>query len=416
MLTKLGALAAWSSAVVTVVLLCACSESATSNGAENSGGGGSGGSSGSGGGEASGGGMGGFGATQSAGSANGGASLGGSANAGAAGVSESGAPGTAGTSGASTGGAGASGGGASASASKLDFGLLPDNDNAKSNTKGLTGFIARTGVIPVVVSNYMNITNGAFDSTGAQSFMAAALAAGVKRVSISLATADADVSAAAQSQIAAAVSYGQKAGVTVQVRFGYEMNGNWSPSYHGGDPSIFKSTWTEVASAVHGAGGQMVWAPNVVAGGISPYASVLPDDTSTIDVIGLDMYHFNSNATNLSIGASEVDTAFATIYSLVKQLNKPFILSETAVSYFDDSGTWATATPAEVTEKQQWLEQLTSSSLVAKYPLYRGFTWFDYNKLESSQYRDFSISQDPLEAAMFSTWVAENRSALNLGG
>jgi hypothetical protein len=297
---------------------------------------------------------------------------------------------------------------------RFDLGILPDDDNAKSDTGGIAGFISRTGVVPVVVSDYMSI-NGSFYTSQAQGFIDEALAAGVSRVSISLATGDADVSSGTQAQIAAAVTYGQQKGVTVQIRFGYEMNGNWSPSYHGGDPTIFKHTWAEVASAVHGAGGQMVWAPNIVAGGISPYDTVLPDDPSTIDVVGLDMYHFNGSATDLGLGSTEVDDALATIYPLVQQLDKPFIFSETGVSYIDSSGTWATATPEEVAEKKAWLDQLTSANLSTKYPLYRGFTWFDYNKYESSQYRDFSISQQPLEASMFSAWVVARRASLNLG-
>jgi beta-mannanase len=159
----------------------------------------------------------------------------------------------------------------------------------------------------------------------------------------------------------------------------------------------------------------MVWAPNIVAGGISPYASVLPDDMSTIDIVGLDFYHFNSSSTDLSIDPSEVDNAIGSIYSLVQQIGKPFIMTETGVSYFDDSGTWATATDAEVAEKQTWLGLLTSSALITKYPQYGGFFWFDYNKYESSEYRDFSISQQSLEAMMFSSWVAQNRSSLSLG-
>jgi hypothetical protein len=300
---------------------------------------------------------------------------------------------------------------------KLDLGILPDYDNAKSNTGGIAGFVSRTGVVPIVVSNFMNITDGSFSTSAANAFIDEALAAGIHRVSISLATADSDVPAAPRSQIAASVIYGAQKGIAVQVRFGYEMNGKWSPSYHGGDPTIFKATWAEVAGAVHGAGGQMVWAPNVAppGSGISAYPSVLPDDTSTVDVIGLDFYHFNSSSTDLSIDPREIDSAVGSIYPLVERLNKPFILSETGVSYFDDSGTWATATAGEASEKRMWLEGLTSGALLAKYPRYRGFTWFDYNKYEMSQYRDFSLSEQQLEAKMFSSWVSRNRGSINLG-
>jgi hypothetical protein len=295
---------------------------------------------------------------------------------------------------------------------KLDVGILIDYDNAKSNTGGIAGFVSRTGVVPFVVSNFMDISGGVFDTAGAQSFMDEAVSNGVKAVSISLACGDSRVPAATQAQLSTAVSYGVNRGLIVQIRFGYEMTGDWSPSYHKGDPTIFKKTWSQVAAAVHGAGGQMVWAPTFY--GVMPYDTYLPDDTSTVDVIGLDFYHIPDVATDLTIDPTETDMAFATIYPLVQQLNKPFVMTETAVSYTDSSGTWPVATPDEVAEKKTWLDQITSSALVAKYPLYGGFVWFDYNKNESSEYRDFSISQQPLEATMFSSWVSQNRNTLNL--
>src|SRR5262249_47118980 len=161
----------------------------------------------------------------------------------------------------------------------------------------------------------------------------------------------------------------------------------------------------EVASAVHGAGGLMIWAPNHVTGG-SPasYMPWLPTDPSTIDVVGLDAYHFNSNAGAETVSASEIQGYVGTIYPLVQQLNRPFILTETATSYYDTSGTWPVATAAEVAEKQAWLGFLVAPSFLQAFPLYRGFAWFDYNKYESSQYRDFSISQQPLEASMFTAF------------
>jgi hypothetical protein len=340
-----------------------------------------------------------------------GAGLGGAGDANAGGAGG----GNAGQGGASGGLAGGTGG-APPTESRLDLGILPDYDNAKSATNGIAGFVSRTTVVPFLAGNYMNINAGSFSTSQAKSFIDEALAAHVKCAMISLATGDSDVSSGAQAQIAAAVAYGVQKSIIVQIRFGYEMNGNWSPSYHGGDPTIFKSTWAKVASAVHGAGGQMVWAPNIVAGGIEPYQAVLPSDKSTIDVVGLDFYHFNSSETNLSVGADEVDKAFASIYPLVMDLAKPFVLTETAISYFVTSGAWPDATPGEIAEKLSWLKQLTSPALIAKYPLYRGFVWFDYNKHESNEYRDFSISQQASEATMFTAWVSQDRAELNLGG
>jgi hypothetical protein len=297
-------------------------------------------------------------------------------------------------------------------AAALGVGILVDYDNAKSDTGGVAGFVSRTGVVPLVVSNFMNINQGSFDVTGAESFMDEAVSSGVKAVSISLATGDSDIPAATQSQLSTAVTYGVQKGLVVQIRFGYEMTGSWSPSYHKGNPRIFQKTWSEVATAVHGAGGQMVWAPTYY--GDMPYDPWLPTDTSTVDIVGIDFYHINDSATNLAIDPTETDTAFATIYPIVQQLDKPLVLTETAVSYMDSSGTWPVATPDEVAEKQTWLDQITSSTLVAKYPLYSGFVWFDYNKNESGEYRDFSISQQPLEATMFASWVSRNRSTLGL--
>jgi hypothetical protein len=301
-------------------------------------------------------------------------------------------------------------------AGKVELWILPDYDDAKSSTNGVAGFISRTSVTPHVISNYMNITSGSFSTSQAEGFFDQASGNGVKGASISLATSDTDVGATPQGQIATAVQYGVQKGLTVYVRFGYEMNGNWSPSYHNGDPSVFQTTWAEVASAVHGAGGLMIWAPNHVTSGTpAAYMTWLPTDPSTIDVVGLDAYHFNSNPGAETVSSSEIQGYIGTIYPVVQQLNRPFILTETATSYYDTSGTWPVATAAEVAEKQAWLGFLVAPSLLQAFPLYRGFAWFDYNKNESGQYRDFSISQQPLEASMFTAFVNANASTLVVG-
>lgn len=298
---------------------------------------------------------------------------------------------------------------------KVELWILPDYDDAKSNTNGSLGFVSRTGVTPRAVSNYMDISAGSFDTAKAQAFFDEASGNGVKGASISLATSDADVGAATQAAIAAAVQYGKQKGLTVYIRFGYEMNGYWSPSFNANDPTVFKATWAEVASAVHGAGGLMIWSPNVVVGGPDAYMPWLPSDTSTIDVVGLDAYHFNANPGAETVMASELEGYVAGIYPIAQELDKPFVLTETATSYFDDSGTWPVATPDEVAEKRAWLGFLVDASFLAKHPLYRGFAWFDYNKHESGEYRDFSISQQTLEASMFSSFVSANASTLVVG-
>jgi hypothetical protein len=304
----------------------------------------------------------------------------------------------------------------SGGAGKIELWILPDYDNAKSPTNGVAGFISRTSVNPHVISNYMDISSGSFNTSKAQQLFDEASGNGVKGASISIKTADTDVGSATQGQIAAAVKYGTQKGLIVYIRFGYEMNGSWSPSYHNGDPSVFKNTWAEVASAVHGAGGLMIWAPNHVNSGVpAAYMPWLPTDTSTIDIVGLDAYHFNSGPGAETVSASEIQGFFSSIYPIVQQLDRPFILTETATSYYDTSGTWPVATTGEVAEKQAWLGFLVAPSLLQAFPLYRGFAWFDYNKYESNEYRDFSISQQPLEASMFTAFVNANASTLVVG-
>ena len=277
------------------------------------------------------------------------------------------------------------------------MGVLPDYDNG--STGGVGGFISRTKVVPSEVGGYVAVQNGTFDSAAADRWIKEAVDNKVPTVSFSLSAYDTGKLTSAQlSGIKAAVDKAQAAGLSVQVRYGYEMNYGGGGGTQGGrvnnnnDPSAFKEQWAQVASVLSSErtatpAAQMVWSPNVASGGTLPYADWFPSDSSTVDVVALDYYH--TNGTDISLNS--ISQVIDPIYAIAKKANVPFIFGETGVTG---------ASGESGTEKQNWLNLISSDALREKYPLYQGFYWFDYNK----DGNNYSLSQDASETQQFHDW------------
>lgn len=275
--------------------------------------------------------------------------------------------------------------------------------NWDAETGGVGGFVGRVGFVPSLCAGYVTATSGGgFESDKAHTYADDVAKNGGTAISYAITAQITSLNQTQLTGLADAVTYARGKGLVAWVRYGYEMNGNWSPAYHGGDPGPFLSQWAQAENVVHAAGGKMIWAPNLSGSG--DYNRWLPDP-DTIDQIGLDAYHQTGDIT-----AGEVDGFIGSIYPLVQRLQKPFVLTETAVVVVGDNTYRVDA--AEVAQKKVWLNQLVDPSLRQKYPLYRGFVWFDYQKTESAsgvssndvQWRNFSISVDSLAAAMVKAW------------
>ena len=301
---------------------------------------------------------------------------------------------------------------APSAAARLRMGVHIDYDNGATN--GVAGFVARTGVTPAMTAGYVRAeADGSFEYDTSKVYIDQAAANHVPAISLAVTSNQGGQLTAQQLvEIQSTVAYGVQMGLSVEVRFGYEMNGNWSPSYHGNDPTTFRSQWAQLAPLVHKAGGKMVWSPNNDGGSIADYERWLPDDVALVDAFALDFYHNDIEP----IGGNEVANAIGLLYPLCEKYNKPFYFGETAVTVHD--GDFSTAPSQKGLEmKLAWLDQLVSQDVVDQFPLYKGFTWFDYDKTESSTglaggtvtHNRFTLSQDLADARQFKAWKSAHQ-------
>lgn len=127
--------------------------------------------------------------------------------------------------------------------------------------------------------------------------------------------------------------------VTVWLRYGHEMNGDWYP--WGVMPEQFVASWRMVASAVHAKTNRtyMNWSPNArFADSLSDtrggYTQYWPGK-QYVDMVGLSYYHYGGyerlNQVPSPGEALGVLSEFDRLYSSAQGL--PMILSETSASY-----------------------------------------------------------------------------------
>jgi hypothetical protein len=275
------------------------------------------------------------------------------------------------------------------------------NINYDQDTGGAAGFVERTGVTPSTVGSYVGMEGDNFATDAARQKIDDAVAGGASTASISI-PASGTISDAQAQGIAEAVEYGKSQGVNVDIRLGYEMNFAGSSSFNGGDTQLFKDNWAKVADAVHGAGGNMVWSPNIAEAGESEYRNWLPDDPSTIDKVGIDIYHWPQDS-DTSINGNALHQGLAGINPIAEELGKPLIIAETGVN-----ATNGISAEAGTAMKKQWLEMLSDPTLKAEFPNYAGFNWFDIQKPEEGEQRNFALSQGDAEIAMFQDFAAAN--------
>lgn len=302
----------------------------------------------------------------------------------------------------------------------FQVGMHIDYDNAQGGSNGVTGFVQRTGIKPVLVANYVRAKgDGSFELGTANWYTDDAAKNGAKIINFAVTSEVQYLSSQQLQGIGEAVAYARSKGLQAEVRFGYEMNGYWSPSYHNNNPWFFKDQWSKLAPVVRKAGGTMNWSPNIAGNAPDTYKPWLPDDLTTIDKIGLDYY------VELTTSKPTVDQArqvIGGIYPIVEIVNAahkkagtnrvvPFTFGETAVNIRSQRSSWSQGVGQEMQLKQSWLTSLTDASLQREFPLYKGFTWFDYYKTELSggttgvnYSNSFELSQDPLSAKMFKSW------------
>lgn len=225
-----------------------------------------------------------------------------------------------------------------------------------------------------------------------------------------------------------------KNGMDLLIRFGHEMNGDWYPWC--ADPKNYVEYFRKVTDAVRDKTDRayMVWAPNTGLGypfdgsggrypkdanderfklldtnkdGVldnddDPFSPYYPGD-EYVDWVGLSFYS-KRNMGKPEDEANVVDSRvtfdkyiydnkagydFYKSYSDKK--NKPFMLAETAASYYSnyDEG------DGELAVKQDWWRAFWSDDTRKNYPLLRAAMWFEFLKRTSDgELRDYRISNN----------------------
>lgn len=283
------------------------------------------------------------------------------------------------------------------------FGAILDFDGLGPHGKqSANDFVQKTGVVPTVIDSYVQLkADGSFELGLSKTLIDQAVGAKVQTVCLSVTSrVEGKLGDAQMTQLVSAVTYGLSKGVNMEVRFAYEMNGDWSPSNSTNGvaytPTKFLAQWAQIAPKVQAAGGKMFWSPNIPYNTGSALERWLPADTNTIDIVGID-YYPKANPTTAATVAKAIDT----IYPIAKRLNKPMLFGESA---WQNTGTSIQENASEAKSKAAWLTALTDANLRGTYPLYAGFRWFDYQKYENNTYNNFSISADPYAATAFTAW------------
>ncbi|GAA5904588.1 hypothetical protein JCM5296_005242 [Sporobolomyces johnsonii] len=241
-----------------------------------------------------------------------------------------------------------------------------------------------------------------------------------------------DWSPAMSSALAQAMRKVNQRGVTVWLRWCFEMNGSWMA--YGLQPDLYASTWRSVTDAVRAATNEtyMLWSPNLWNGQVDDatqgYVPYWPGQ-DYVDVAGLSFYSFGDNkAFNQAPSSDLFRTGFTPFYNLLSPSSAssssnllnltaafPIVVSETSAPYYYTISTSSSyyrqafdtdiATPLpnvstyspslaspphprsddELFQKASWIVQLTSNTTAARFPNLRCVSWFNYLKKGEAQ-------------------------------
>jgi glycosyl hydrolase family 26 len=165
------------------------------------------------------------------------------------------------------------------------------------------------------------------------------------------------------------------------LRFDWEMNGRWSPwsqAANGGRPDLFVRAWRHVHDLFAAAGARnatWVWCPNVDPRGVfSPLRPLYPGN-AYVDWTCLDVYNFDHPWESF-------DQLLHGTYETVRQIapNKPMVLGEVGSTEAGGS-------------KARWIRTALTEAIPSRYPLVRGFLWFEKHSSHAWQIESSKASQ-----------------------
>ncbi|GAA6042717.1 hypothetical protein JCM8097_005544 [Rhodosporidiobolus ruineniae] len=179
-------------------------------------------------------------------------------------------------------------------------------------------------------------------------------------------------------------------GIEVWLRFAHEVNYYTTDGTYQGDADDFKAGWAAVAAAVADNDKvKMFFTPNV-AGSLDDYVSWMPDDTSTIDYLGIDYYPKSSSESFLDHMQPLYD-------KYCSDGSIKFAIGETGQGW-----------KGSIDERLAWLDQCTNEATAKAMPHYVGVSWFNYNK--EQEFRLF-IADDSSTNDVSKTWFSDGTVA-----
>ncbi|KAJ3081608.1 hypothetical protein HK102_002236 [Quaeritorhiza haematococci] len=258
-----------------------------------------------------------------------------------------------------------------------------------------------------------------------------------------------DLSATDRKRIAEKCISINRSGVPILLRFGHEMNAPWHS--YGHKPSQYRAAYRDLYETIRSEANAanisnmiyFVWAPfhadgypflpererrNITAlnremdtngDGVldqrdDPFSPFYPGD-DVVDYVGISAYAIGDITTNNTFNtnvippktildtmlsgsrssSSNISSNFYTEYAQRK--NKPFIIAQTGMPYYevmqDTQGNRAGGGGASNLEvKRAWIQQVFNRETLARHPLLKAITWFEYRDYKHDQWRDYRVA------------------------
>jgi hypothetical protein len=191
------------------------------------------------------------------------------------------------------------------------------------------------------------------------------------------------------STLAAFAAEAVQSGVTVYLRFGYEMNGDWFP--WGNKPADFTAAWNHARVIFKRAGAdgvQWVFSLNALWGGRTFERDILPyyPGDSAVDIVGIDGYNFGDGYDRWHRWQSFKEV-FGTTLRHAAAFGKPLWITEAGC-------------PSDP-RRPAWLEELYS--FLDDNPCVGAVLWFNTDKTGEP---DFRLQADSESLLSIRSWLA----------
>lgn len=185
-------------------------------------------------------------------------------------------------------------------------------------------------------------------------------------------------------------------GVTVWLRYAFEMNLGSEFHAWSGQPTAFIDSWRAMYNAIKAGTTDtyMLWSPNVDVEDTPNYMTYYPG-ADFVDLHGISLYSFaaGGRGRNDALTGTEFADLFTPFYQMFG--NNPLVISETSKPFnyelneYPSSPLPGNAVTDEAGTKVDWFTQLTSPATKAAFPNLISVNWFEFIKNEVGLTVDF---------------------------